>query len=83
LRPQKREARRQNNCFRKWWRYEKNRPWEEELTKHPNFIGTPWIAGAFGSREVLEHMFKSAIENLLKYASGEKPSNVVDRNLYV
>jgi phosphoglycerate dehydrogenase-like enzyme len=66
-----------------WWRYEKNRPWEEELTKHPNFIGTPWIAGAFGSREVLEHMFKSAIENLLKYASGEKPSNVVDRNLYV
>ncbi len=53
------------------------------MTKHPNFIGTPWIGGAFGSREVLEHMFKSAIENLLKYASGEKPSNVVDRNLYV
>jgi len=66
-----------------WWSYEKNRPWEEELTKHRNFIGTPWIAGAFGSREVLEHMFKSAVENLLKYANGEKPSNIVDRNLYV
>ncbi len=66
-----------------WWRYEKNRPWEEELTKHRNFIGTPWIAGAFGSREVLEQMFKSAVENLLKYANGEKPSNIVDRNLYV
>lgn len=66
-----------------WWKVEKNGPWEEELIKYRNFIGTPWIAGAFGSREVLEQMFEAAVANLLKYVREGKPSNVVDRVLYV
>ncbi|MEM4280802.1 MAG: 2-hydroxyacid dehydrogenase [Candidatus Caldarchaeum sp.] len=66
-----------------WWNVVREGPWENELVKHPNFIGTPWIAGAFGSPEVLKQMTSMAVENIIRYFRGEKPLNAVDKAEYV
>ncbi|MEM2765560.1 MAG: NAD(P)-dependent oxidoreductase, partial [Candidatus Caldarchaeum sp.] len=66
-----------------WWNVVSDGPWESELTKYPRFIGTPWIAGAFGSPEVLKQMIDQAVENITRYFRGEKPLNIVDRTEYV
>ncbi|MEM2095668.1 MAG: 2-hydroxyacid dehydrogenase [Candidatus Caldarchaeum sp.] len=66
-----------------WWSVKTNEPWETELFEHPNFTGTPWVAGAFGNPEVLTRMKKHAIENLVRYFRGEKPRNIIDRSDYV
>ncbi len=66
-----------------WWNIVNDGPWESELVKYPNFIGTPWIAGAFGSTEVYRKMVDMAVENIIRYLKGEKPINIVDRTEYV
>jgi len=66
-----------------WWSVKMNEPWETELFEQPNFMGTPWVAGAFGNPEVLTRMKKHAVENLVRYFRGEKPHNIVNRSDYV
>ncbi len=66
-----------------WWNVVKEGPWESELVKYPNFIGTPWIAGAFGNPEVYKKMVDMAVENIIRYLKGEKPLNIIDRAEYV
>jgi len=66
-----------------WWKTPKDEPWENELTKYPNFVGTPWIAGAFGSTEVYNRMVKTALENIERYFRGEPLQNVINREDYV
>jgi phosphoglycerate dehydrogenase-like enzyme len=65
-----------------WWKFEDGRPVERELIHYPNFIGTPWVAGAFGSSEVLRRMKMLAAENVTKFLKGEKPDNIIDRSDY-
>ncbi|MEM0349118.1 MAG: 2-hydroxyacid dehydrogenase [Candidatus Caldarchaeum sp.] len=66
-----------------WWEIKRGEPWETELIKLPNFMGTPWIAGAFGSHEVYTKMLRSAVQNIIKYFSGQTPDNLINREDYV
>lgn len=66
-----------------WWEVKRGEPWETELIKLPNFMGTPWIAGAFGSPEVYKKMLKTAVQNIIKYFSGQTPDNLINREDYV
>ncbi|MEM1947963.1 MAG: 2-hydroxyacid dehydrogenase [Candidatus Caldarchaeum sp.] len=66
-----------------WWEVKPEGSWETELNKLPNFFGTPWIAGAFGTPEVYNRMVKAAINNVIKYLNGQKPDNIIDRTEYV
>lgn len=66
-----------------WWGFEDGRPVERELIHYPNFIGTPWVAGAFGSSEVLKHMKRLAAENVAKFLKGGQVSNIIDREDYI
>ncbi|MEM1944496.1 MAG: 2-hydroxyacid dehydrogenase [Nitrososphaerota archaeon] len=66
-----------------WWKFDGGRPTESELTRFPNFIGTPWVAGAFGSSTVLRKMMRLAAENVARFLKGEKPINIIDRSEYV
>ena len=51
------------------------------LSKLPNFIGTPHVAG--GSAALAGEPGKSAVENLVRYLRGEAPQNVVDPSEYI
>ncbi|MDW8083595.1 MAG: 2-hydroxyacid dehydrogenase [Candidatus Caldarchaeum sp.] len=66
-----------------WWEARRDGPWETELVKLPNFFGTPWVAGAFGSREVYRKMLTAAVDNIIRYFKGETPLNIIDRSEYV
>lgn len=66
-----------------WWSVKPDGEWETELVKLPNFYGTPWVAGAFGSKEVYQRMVKAAVANIIKYFTSQKPDNIIDRNEYV
>lgn len=66
-----------------WWHTRREFYLDKEILKYPNVIGTPWIAGGFGSKEAFELMIKRAAENVARYLRGEEPRNVVDRSDYV
>ncbi|MCX8201824.1 MAG: hypothetical protein N3H84_06945, partial [Candidatus Caldarchaeum sp.] len=66
-----------------WWNVTRDGPWENELIQLPNFHGTPWVAGAFGSSEVYRKMVKAAVANIIKYLTGQKPDNLIDRTEYI
>ncbi|MCS7129171.1 MAG: 2-hydroxyacid dehydrogenase [Candidatus Caldarchaeum sp.] len=66
-----------------WWNVKLGDKWETELINYPNFIGTPWVAGGFGSPEIFSRMKQAAVENIIRYLSGQKPINIVDRSDYV
>lgn len=64
-----------------WWNpsdMEKDR----DVLSLPNVVATPWVAGAFGSREVYERMLRIAVENLVRYLRGETPRNIVRHEDY-
>jgi phosphoglycerate dehydrogenase-like enzyme len=65
-----------------WWKMEGGIPSEKELIRFPNFIGTPWVAGAFGSKEILGRMCRMAAENVARFLRGEKPYNIISPKDY-
>lgn len=64
-----------------WWNV-KNPAEEMEIVRLPNVLSTPWIAGAASSKAVYEEMLRIAVENVLRYLSGEKPENIVRHEDY-
>ena len=66
-----------------WWNTQERFAGDYEFMRFPNVIGTPWIGGGLGSREVWEGMVDKAVENVLKYLRGEKPDNIVPKSEYV
>lgn len=51
------------------------------LSKLPNFIGTPHVAG--GSASYTGEPGKTSVENVLRYLRGDEPLNVVDPSEYI
>lgn len=66
-----------------WWSMEGGQPSEKELIRFTNFVGTPWVAGAFGSKEVFTRMCRMAAENVARFLRGEKPHNIINRSDYI
>ncbi len=64
-----------------WWN-----PWkfkdDKNMLKHPNLLGTPWIAGASGSQIVWERMILSAVDNVIRFLDGDAVLNMVRKEDY-
>ncbi|MGC9118915.1 MAG: 2-hydroxyacid dehydrogenase [Thermoproteus sp.] len=56
---------------------------DADIISKPNVVATPWIAGGYGNEQVWRRMMEEAVENLLRWARGERPRNIAKREDYI